>query len=837
VLDIRVGGPIPQAHDKTHRLVELRVEDGRHLFVCPAADLAELRSSLEQHAPHLCRGIPVSDTTSDPSPSTPDTALQVPSLLLTGAHGQVLVPGTGLHATRRGLGVTRAGRTVRSWPWARVLDIRVGGPIPQAHDKTHRLVELRVEDGRHLFVCPAADLAELRSSLEQHAPHLCRGIPVSDTASDLFARTLDTALRVPSLLRDTLLRQVFVIRHWRNMSMRERLTPVGVAVSVLALLGTGIATGTGFIGGSAPAAGGTSRSSGSIMARMGREHGSEKVINLPSATAPPAPAPPSLADSPALKSHEIFGFAPYWTLSQASSFDLKDLTTLAYFSIDVNSDGTLNRSGSGWVGYESQDLADLITDAHAAGDRVVLTTTCFDQATLDALTSNPSAPATLASSLVDLLRAKNLDGVNFDFEGTGSQDQSGLDRLVSEVSTTLKGVDPEWQVTMDTYASAAGDPDGFYDIPGLADSVDAFFVMAYDMDDPSVPSPTAPLGGSGFTDLDALEQYTAVVPASKVILGVPYYGYDWPTTGPADGDPASGDPSPLSYSQIAAGDHPVYWDISTQTPWSSYEVGTQWHQVWFDDATSLALKAQLANRYDIAGLGVWALGMDGNDPSMIAALLGDAPVVKDYQPAPPPSPSSPGQTGSSTTTSTSNPSPTNPSGQKGHGSSGSTTTTTTVPGGAGSGGYTYTGTWNGEQVTLELVSPQMRPPSTTQRVGWLTGFSTDNPTYQCLESGTSIPIYPASDTKGGDVVEATTPTDCAQGTWEVADQPLATGTGSQSSNGTSSTTTTTTNGTSTTAAGHAKLEVHLAVPTHRGHSRSRASRPPRRPALTLFPPL
>ena len=110
----------------------------------------------------------------------------------------------------------------------------------------------------------------------------------------------------------------------------------------------------------------------------------------PAATAPPAPAPPSLAGSPPLQSHEIFGYAPYWTLPQSSGFDVQDLTTLAYFSIGVNGDGTLQESGAGWNGYESQDLANLVTRSHAAGDRVVLTVTDFSQASLNAITSSPT---------------------------------------------------------------------------------------------------------------------------------------------------------------------------------------------------------------------------------------------------------------------------------------------------------------------------------------------------------------------------------------------------------------------------------------------------------------
>ena len=115
--------------------------------------------------------------------------------------------------------------------------------------------------------------------------------------------------------------------------------------------------------------------------------------------------------------------------------------------MDANGDGTLDQSGPGWNGYESQDLANLVTRSHAAGDRVVLTVTCFSQSALDQITSDPTAAAQLSSSLIAAVSAKNLDGVNFDFEGQGSADRKGLTSLITQVSTpctppTLTGRSP-----------------------------------------------------------------------------------------------------------------------------------------------------------------------------------------------------------------------------------------------------------------------------------------------------------------------------------------------------------------------------------------------------------
>jgi hypothetical protein len=452
--------------------------------------------------------------------------------------------------------------------------------------------------------------------------------------------------------------------------------------------------------------------------------------DLPAATAAPEPAPPALASSAPLQSHEIFGYAPYWTLPESSGFDVQDLTTLAYFSVDANGDGSLDQSGPGWNGYESQDLTNLVTRSHAAGDRVVLTVTCFSQASLNQITSDPTAAATLSSALIAAVSAKNLDGVNFDFEGEGSADRTGLTALLTQVSNALHAANPHWQVTMATYASAAADSSGFYDVAALAPALDGFFVMAYDMNDPVNPSPTAPLMGGGYNDTETLQQFTAVVPASKVILGVPYYGYDWPTT---DGTPtaqSTGPESPLSYGTIAAAGNPTYWDAATDTAWTSYQVGAQWHETYFDNPTSLALKASLANSFHIRGMGIWALGMDGNDPAMLAALLGNAPPVKDYTPGP---------------TATS-PSP------------------TTAPGIAGAG-FTSTGQFEGQAEALAPVAPVTTGGT---YVGLLTGFQTTDPQLSCLQSGPPLDVWALPGSPGTYEVLAVQPGDCAEAAWTFA---------------------------------------------------------------------
>jgi spore germination protein YaaH len=501
------------------------------------------------------------------------------------------------------------------------------------------------------------------------------------------------------------------------------------------------------------------------------------AVSLPVTTDPPGAAPPSLAGAPPLRPHEVFGFAPYWTLDQSAGFNVGQLSTIAYFSIDVNPDGTLSESGPEWNGFQSQDLSNLITRAHAAGDRVVLTVTCFDQSALDQLTSSTSAPSTLATALIGAIRAKNLDGVNLDFEGSGSADQTGLTRLVTQVSTAIHGVNPHYQVTMDTYASSAGDSSGFYNIRALAPAVDGFFVMEYQLNLQSGGSAVSPLTSTMFSDRTAVDQYLAAAPASKVILGLPYFGIDWPTSDGTLTAQATGPATQLSYDQIVSSSHPLYWDPTTDTAWTSYEVGTQWHETFFEDPTSLYDAAQLADANNLAGVGIWALGMDGNDPSMLSAILGFSPAVKDggvgpqvtsqSAPAVPttstssttttgaPATAAAPASGAPSSTTSSVPVTTVPSSTVPSTAPTTSTTTTSQPTPA----YHYSGDWNGQTVSLALWSSGT-PPEAEAPVGQLTGYSTNDPTTSCLMTGPNLNVEPVVGQPNEYLVVATEPGDC-----------------------------------------------------------------------------
>src|SRR3981081_58078 len=113
---------------------------------------------------------------------------------------------------------------------------------------------------------------------------------------------------------------------------------------------------------------------------------------------------------------EVFAFAPYWALSQHSTWNYNVMSTLAYFGLSINWDGTWIKSGGGYVGYNSQDLVDMVNEAHAAGVRVLLVIKGSGQAPLNDILTVPAERQLVIDNTIQAIANKNLDGVNIDFE-------------------------------------------------------------------------------------------------------------------------------------------------------------------------------------------------------------------------------------------------------------------------------------------------------------------------------------------------------------------------------------------------------------------------------------
>jgi hypothetical protein len=371
-----------------------------------------------------------------------------------------------------------------------------------------------------------------------------------------------------------------------------------------------------------------------------------QALNLPPASSA-APSPKAALQPRAYNSNglirEVFGFAPYWELSSASGnlsgSNLSDLqydklSTIAYFGLTLNGSGAFDQD-QGMTGWNSNQMSQLVQNAHNAGDRVQLVVKQFDVATICAIVSSGSVGQTAISNAITAARAKGLDGINVDFEGqeqmcNGQSLQVWFTNWVGSLYQQAHNFG--LLVTVDTYSGSASWSNGFMRIDTLAPHVDAFFIMAYDMN-ASTTYPNAPLSGPyTYTDTLSVDQYvTKSGSPAKVILGVPYYGYKYSTTGTGFHSPintsspgcnaACADPySGIVADFACASQLQLNWDGPSSTPWASwYSPATNdpcggnhnsYRELYYDNAGSLGLKYDLVNNRGIRGAGIWALGYD-----------------------------------------------------------------------------------------------------------------------------------------------------------------------------------------------------------------------------------
>ncbi len=335
----------------------------------------------------------------------------------------------------------------------------------------------------------------------------------------------------------------------------------------------------------------------------------------------------------AARSIDVFGYLPYWEIDSSTDAYLRYdvLDTIALFGVAFRADGSFNTTDPSYRTVTSTTAATIIQHAHAAGDRVVMTFESFNADHNAQFLSDPQAQSTFIANAIELLQQLGADGLSIDIEGLSGTYFNEYGAFVAAVRTAVLTYDPAGQVSVATNANASG---AKMAAAAAANGADRIFLMGYGYRSAS----SSPVGSidplvtaSGNQNLTwSLDQYAASgVPAQKLILGLPLYGRQWPTATSGFGSarqPAAayGGGGPVFVKDLATAGAglSVRYDAFEQsvvlTGWDLADA--TWTQLYYDDAASLAPKAQLALRRGLAGVGLWALGFDRGQPGYWGVL-------------------------------------------------------------------------------------------------------------------------------------------------------------------------------------------------------------------------
>jgi spore germination protein YaaH len=379
--------------------------------------------------------------------------------------------------------------------------------------------------------------------------------------------------------------------------------------------------------------------------------GAAPVASTSALSGSPASTRPLNVNVAAGPTREVFGFATAGDLNDPTigypswNFDL--LTTVAFFALHIQYNGTLVGDSNVDI-WNSSVLTGLVNTAHAHGVKVVVTIVgphvTADQC--DALYNR----ATTISQIVNQVTLKGVDGVNIDYEGQlapcqnndptlNTTNQSLITALARDFRTALDAAKPGYYLSIDTYSGSAAGNDGFFNIPDLAQYVDSFFIMAYDMDFSGwkragctkyCMNPVSPLNTYVYNDTISVNQYSKVAGPGKTILGLPYYGRVACVASAVVHAYPTGPLSTATYLEAAAvrqspdvaahtfKTHTDPTDPSGLERWDSWYDNKLhcWREMYWDDTTSLATRYNLVNSSNIRGVGFWTLNYGGGAPEL-----------------------------------------------------------------------------------------------------------------------------------------------------------------------------------------------------------------------------
>lgn len=316
---------------------------------------------------------------------------------------------------------------------------------------------------------------------------------------------------------------------------------------------------------------------------------------------------------------QVIGFYPDLWISNKSEYlnlhpDL--LTVICYFDVQLKSDGTLNIRST-WPN------TNMVNWCHSNGLKVVLGVGSSSKSIEDTIFASSTLQDTLATNILNAIQYANMDGVNIDIESmnvtnsvNGQPNRGLLTQLVHKISTMLKTTNPSYHTSIDL----PDDINPNFDISSMIPDIDYFMVMGYEIWIPNTAGPTAPMnaatncGGGYCTDVTkGINNWLTLIPKEKLIMLVPYYGYDYITGSCNKGAAITGIRTLYYYTTFVTGlgTNTRIFDTEWKTPRYCFkDTSNKYHQRHYDDVESLGYKYDFALQQDLAGIGMWALGFD-----------------------------------------------------------------------------------------------------------------------------------------------------------------------------------------------------------------------------------
>ena len=233
----------------------------------------------------------------------------------------------------------------------------------------------------------------------------------------------------------------------------------------------------------------------------------------------------------------------------------------------------------------------------------------WDEERLHKLVNSEANRSAVISALLKFVRTNHFQGVNIDFETDRDEDRDGMTAFIGELAAVFHPLG--LLVTQDVQLDS-----GAYALPPLSKYDDFLVPMLYD--EHSDGDAAGPIASQGWFDHN-LASFVKQVPASKVVIGLGNYGYDWAKGSMSPDSLTFQDACQLADESRDGDDGVIRMDPKSLNPYFTYsdtdangkEID---HSVWLEDASTTFNELKAAERYKTLGAALWRVG--GEDPSI-----------------------------------------------------------------------------------------------------------------------------------------------------------------------------------------------------------------------------
>jgi spore germination protein len=268
----------------------------------------------------------------------------------------------------------------------------------------------------------------------------------------------------------------------------------------------------------------------------------------------------------------------------------------------------------------------IITQSKLRGVRVLLSLTtitdsgAFDNPYITQLLSDPNLTDTVIANMMSVIERKGADGLDIDMEYIPPNLKQGFMRFIRRAAAACheRGYFINVALAPKFYAEQPGVLYEAHDYREIGEYADTVFLMTYEWGYKyGTPMAVAPLPSVR----QVLQYALTEIPASKIILGIPNYGYDWKLPF-VEGETIAETISNVTaaararemnteilYSAESASPF-YYYNVARSTLDPNFSAGygnRDSHVVWFEDVRSVRDKFDLAKQSRIYGVGYWSL--------------------------------------------------------------------------------------------------------------------------------------------------------------------------------------------------------------------------------------